>query len=191
MYQKILDEAMAELKEEMADGKGQMTDRNSAHLPSAILHNTFVQECSIDTDLSILIPDEYVENIGERISLYQQLDNSKTEDDLVSFESQLQDRFGNIPEQTKKLISVVRLRWLAVELGFEKLVLKNGKITAWFVSNQKSPYYQSELFSKILQFVQNNPTTYTITEREKKLTLKIEKVNDIDEAMKILKHMKI
>jgi len=190
MYQKILDEAMHELKEEMADVKGQMAD-GKPHQPPTISQQPFVRDCTIDTDLEILIPDEYVENIAERISLYQQLDNSKTEDELTSFEKQLIDRFGEIPEQTKKLINIVRLRWMAVELGFEKLVLKNGRLTAWFVFNQKSPYYQSEMFSKILQFVQTNPKNCSVKQGEEKLTLSIEKIKSIDEAIEILKRIKI
>jgi transcription-repair coupling factor (superfamily II helicase) len=189
MYQKILDEAIAELKEEMDDGKGKMDD-GKLHQPSTINHQPFVRDCAIDTDLEVLIPEEYVESITERIALYQQLDNSKTEDDLISFEKQLKDRFGEIPEETKKLISIVRLRWLAVELGFEKLVLKNGKLTAWFVSNQKSLYYQSNTFLKIIQFVQSNPKTCTINEGENNLTLKIDHIKDIDGAMEMLKKMK-
>ncbi|MEK6615527.1 MAG: TRCF domain-containing protein, partial [Bacteroidota bacterium] len=152
--------------------------------------SNFVRDCTIDTDLSILIPDEYVENITERVALYQQLDNSKTEEDLTTFEKQLQDRFGGIPEKTKKLISVVRLRWLAMELGFEKLILKNGKLTAWFVSNKNSPYYQSGTFSTILQFVQSNPKTCTMNEGENKLTLKIENIKDIDGAMEVVRKMR-
>lgn len=179
MYQKILDEAIAELKEEMYDVK--------THQPSTFNLQPFVRDCVIDTDLSILIPDEYVENISERVTLYQQLDNSKTEEDLITFEKQLLDRFGEIPEQTKKLINVVRLRWLAMELGFEKLVLKNSRLTAWFVSNQKSSYYQSEIFAKVLQFVQTNQKTCSMNEGENKLTLKIENIKDIEYAMDIIK----
>jgi len=182
MYQKILDEAMEELKTEMDNGK--------QHQPSTISHQPFVRDCTIDTDLSILIPDEYVENVAERVALYQQLDNSKTEEDLITFEKQLQDRFGEVPEQTKKLISVVRLRWLAMELGFEKLVLKNEKLIAWFVSNKNSPYYQSQPFSKILQFVQSNSKTCSINEGTTKLTLKIENIKDIGGAMEVIKKMK-
>ena len=189
MYQKILDEAMAELKDEMYNGQGLMVN-GKPHQPSTINHQPFVRDCTIDTDLEVLIPDEYVENIGERISLYQQLDNSKKEDDLIAFEKQLQDRFGDVPEQTKKLMDIVRLRWLAVELGFEKLILKNGRLTAWFVSNQKSPYYQSEIFSKILLFAQSNPKSCTMTEGESKLTLKIENIKDIEAGMDMLKKMK-
>lgn len=189
MYQKILDEAMAELKEEMDNGKGLMVN-GKPHQPSAINHQPFVRDCTIDTDLEVLIPEEYVESISERIALYQQLDNSKTETELLAFEKQMQDRFGLIPEPVKKLIDVVRLRWLAVELGFEKLILKNKRLTAWFVSNQKSPYYQSEIFSEILQFVQGNPKTCSMNEGENKLTLKVENIKEIKEAMLILQKMK-
>jgi transcription-repair coupling factor (superfamily II helicase) len=188
MYQKILDEAMAELREEI-DSR-QLTVGKEAAKNQKPEARSFVRDCTIDTDLEVLIPDEYVENIAERISLYQQLDNSKTEDDLAAFEKQMLDRFGEIPVQTKKLINIVRLRWLAVELGFEKLILKNGKLTAWFVSNQKSPYYQSEIFSKILQFVQANPKNCTMNEGENKLTLKIENIKDIGGAMEMMKRMK-
>lgn len=185
MYQKILDEAMAELHEEIGS-RYPHSPRETAGNKQEDTRN-YVRECTIDTDLEVLIPEEYVESISERIALYQQLDNSKKEDDLVSFEKQMQDRFGLVPPQVKKLIDVVRLRWLAVGLGFEKLVLKNKKLTAWFVSNQRSPYYQSETFSKILQFVQSNPKNCTMTEGESKLTLKVENIKEVDEAVRLLK----
>ncbi len=192
MYQKILDEAMEELREEMAEAdvktqKDSNTQTNTS-APKTQISN-WVRDCVIDTDLAILIPEEYVESIMERIVLYQKLDNSKTEAELTAFESELVDRFGVLPIQTKKLINVVRLRWLAVKLGFEKVVLKNSKLIAWFVSNQKSPYYQSDVFSKIIQFVQSNPTSCAINEGENKLTLKIEKVKDVDTAMELLVKM--
>lgn len=192
MYQKILDEAMEELRIELSLNLS--PKEGTAHpalSPEGRAGEGWVRDCIIDTDLEVLIPEEYVESIGERIALYQQLDNSKTEDELLSFEKQLQDRFGAIPVQVKKLLNIVRLRWLAVELGFEKLILKNKRLTAWFVSNQKSPYYQSEIFSKILQAVQSNPKTCTITEGENKLTLKIENMKDIQDAMEMLKKMKM
>ncbi|TAL58798.1 MAG: transcription-repair coupling factor [Bacteroidetes bacterium] len=188
MYQKILDEAMQELREEV-DGR-QLAVGNETAGSRNLEDRNFVRDCTIDTDLEVLIPEEYVESISERIALYRQLDNSKTEDQLVAFEKHLQDRFGLVPNQVKKLISVVRLRWLAVELGFEKLILKNKKITAWFVSNQKSPYYQSKKFSQILQFVQSNPKTCSMNEGESKLTLKIENIKDIDTAVSILATIK-
>ncbi len=191
MYQKILDEAMYELKEETQIDNGELKmEKANTNSQLSIVNYQFVKDCTIDTDLSILIPDEYVENITERVSLYQQLDNSKKEEDLIAFEKQLLDRFGEIPEQTKKLISVVRLRWIAMKLGFEKIILKNGKLTAWFVSNKKSPYYQTEIFSRILQFVQNNPKSCSVNEGENKLALKIENINDVEKAIAILNKMK-
>ncbi|MBI3500869.1 MAG: transcription-repair coupling factor [Bacteroidetes bacterium] len=189
MYQKILDEAMAELKDEMFDGRGMMDDGKN-HQPSTINHQPFIRDCQIETDLSILIPDEYVENIAERVSLYQQLDNSKTENDLMNFEKQLIDRFGEVPEQTKQLINIVRLRWLAMELGFEKLILKNGKLIGNFVANQKSPFYQSEIFSKILNFVQSNSKICSMKQGEEKLSLVIEGIKNIGSAMEIFRKIK-
>jgi transcription-repair coupling factor (superfamily II helicase) len=115
------------------------------------------------------------------------LDNSKSENDLKIFETQMKDRFGEIPEQTKQLINVVRLRWLAMKLGFEKLFLKKGKLTGYFISNQKSLFYQSETFSKILNFVQKNPRQFTMKQGEEKLSLAIERITNIKEAMEILK----
>jgi transcription-repair coupling factor (superfamily II helicase) len=193
MYQKILDEAMTELREEMQQsGVRSLESGEKTGTPNSEPHTSnFVRDCTIDTDLEVLIPEEYVESIAERIALYQQLDNSKTENELIAFEKELQDRFGLIPPQVKKLLNIVRLRWLAVQLGFEKLILKNKRLTAWFVSNQKSHYYQSETFSKILQFVQSNPTNCTMTEGDTRLTLKIENIKEISEAMEMLKKMKI
>jgi transcription-repair coupling factor (superfamily II helicase) len=191
MYQKILDEAMAELRSDpsLTLSSGEETARMPLS-PEGRVGEGWVRDCSIDTDLEVLIPEEYIQSITERVALYQQLDNSKRESDLTSFEKQLKDRFGGIPIQTQKLINVVRLRWLAVELGFPKLILKNGKLTAWFIANQKSPYYQSDVFSKIIQFVQSNPKSCTINEGENKLTLKIDHIKDIDGAMEVLKKMK-
>ena len=144
----------------------------------------------IETDLSILIPDEYVENISERVTLYQQLDNSKTEKDLEAFEKQLTDRFGEIPEQTKQLVNIVRLRWLAMKRGFEKLILKNGKLIGYFVSNKKSAFYQSEAFSKTLNFIQNNQKSCEMKQGEEKLSIVIGSIKNIVEAMEILNRMK-
>ena len=188
MYQKILDEAMEELKEEVRSQKLEVGEKITSNLKP--LTSNFVRDCQIETDLSILIPDEYVENISERVSLYQQLDNSKTETNLMNFEKMLIDRFGEIPEQTKQLINIVRLRWLAMELGFEKLILKNGKLIGNFISNQKSPFYQSEIFSKILNFVQSNPKNCTMKQGEEKLSLVIEEIKNIGSAMEIFRRMK-
>ena len=185
MYQKILDEAMYELKEEVAN-RDETEDQPKIQIPTTNTSSGFTRDCQIETDLSVLIPEDYVESISERIGLYQQLDNSKKEEDLIAFEKQMLDRFGKLPEQTNQLIHTVRLRWLAIKLGFEKLILKNGKLTLWFISNQKSPYYQSDVFTRILQFAQSNPKICTLNQGENKLSLKIENVKDIQIAMAIL-----
>lgn len=189
MYQKILDEAMSELKEEMYDGRGLMNEGN-IHQLSTINHQLYVKDCQIETDLSILIPDEYVENISERISLYQQLDNSRTENDLMNFERMLIDRFGKIPEQTRQLINVVRLRWLALELGFEKLVLKKGILIGYFIANPKSGFYESETFSKILNYVQGHPANCSVRQGEEKLSLVVEGIKSVAAAMEFMRKMR-
>lgn len=184
MYQRILDEAIEELWEEVRN--------NEAEQPNEIKTNpimqtaNYIRDCQIETDLEVLIPDEYVENITERVALYRQLDDSKSEDDLTAFEKQLSDRFGPIPEKTKRLMDIVRLRWLAMKLGFEKFALKNEKLVAWFISNQKSPYYQSATFTRILQFAQSNPKICALNQGDNKLTLKITNIKNIESAMNIL-----
>lgn len=184
-YQKILDEAMDELREDLVSNTLSLEKENKAG-NTLLQTGKWVRDCQIETDLSLLIPDEYVENVTERISLYQQLDSSKTENDLLSFEKMLIDRFGAIPEQTKQLINVVRLRWIAMKIGFEKLVLKNEKLTGYFVSNKKSLFYQSELFSKILYFVQNHSQICSMKQSEEKLLLSIKNIRSISDAMEIL-----
>ena len=145
MYQKILDEAIRELKrtafKELFKAEIQQQD-------------DFVRDCSIDTDLEILIPDDYVESITERLSLYSRLDNCETEKDLLDFHTEMTDRFGPIPAQVEDLFTTVRCRKIAVELGFEKLFLKNETLKCFFVGNPDSPYFQSETFTGILQFLQ-------------------------------------
>src|SRR5690606_32315059 len=114
----------------------------------------FVKDCSIDTDLEILIPDSYVESITERLSLYSRLDNCETEDELLDFHNELTDRFGPVPAVVEDLFTTVRVRKIAVELGFEKLFLKNETLKCFFVGNPESPYFQSNTFNGILQFLQ-------------------------------------
>ena len=114
----------------------------------------FVTDCTIDTDLEILIPDSYVESITERLSLYSRLDNCETAEDLQQFHQEMLDRFGPIPAPVEDLFTTVRCRKLAVALGFEKMLLKNETLKCFFVSNPDSPYFQSETFLGLLQFLQ-------------------------------------
>jgi transcription-repair coupling factor (superfamily II helicase) len=174
MYQKILNEAIQELKEtEFKD----MYDE---------LQTAFVHDCQIETDMEILIPDDYVSNIAERINLYKELDNYETEEELANFEKELIDRFGPVPESTKELIQALRLRWVGKAIGVEKLVLKQNKLICYFISNQDSLYYQSPLFTKVLNFVQKNPNLCILKERNGRLSLVFEHVKTIVKALNLL-----
>ncbi|MFT5666861.1 MAG: transcription-repair coupling factor (superfamily II helicase) [Vicingaceae bacterium] len=174
MYQKILNEAIQELKEtEFKD----MYDE---------LQTAFVHDCQIETDMEILIPDDYVSNIAERINLYKELDNYETEEELANFEKELIDRFGPVPESTVELIQALRLRWVGKAIGVEKLVLKQNKLICYFISNQDSLYYQSPLFTKVLNFVQKNPNLCTLKERNGRLSLVFEHVKTIVKALNLL-----
>lgn len=194
MYQKILDEAIQELKEnefkdlfkeEEQRRDQQQGDKHARHI------TVYVRDTQVDTDLEILIPDGYVGNITERLSLYRELDDSKSEDDLGRFESMLRDRFGPVPETVIELIETVRLRWLGMDIGLERLVLKNGRMTGYFISNQNSPYYQSESFTRVLKFIQANPRAAKMKEANNKLTLAFENVKSVKDAIVLLKPMTV
>lgn len=175
MYHKILDEAVLELKE--------------SEFKNVFKHEidkTYVKECQIETDLEILITDDYIHNISERLSLYKELDALVTEEELLMFQKNISDRFGKPPAQTMELINTIRLRRLAKKLGFEKLVLKSGRMSAYFVSNSDSMYFQSETFKGILKYVQNKPENYRFKETKDKLILIINNISSINEAQKML-----
>ncbi len=145
MYQKILNEAIRELKH---------TEFKEVFNDQIIEKEDFVSDCSMDTDLEVLIPDSYVESIAERLSLYTRLDNCETIDELKAFEQQLIDRFGPIPKQVAHLFIALQCRWLAQQAGFEKLILKNKQLRLYFVSNHESPYFDSPTFKHILEVLQ-------------------------------------
>ncbi len=172
MYHKILDEAIMELKEN--EFKDVFKDEQ---------HVEFVKDCLIETDLEILVPDHYITNITERLSLYKELDNIQSEEVLLQFLKRLIDRFGPVPKQTAELLNAVRLRWLAKKIGFEKIILKNKKLTGYFISKQDSPYYQSEKFTQVLKFVQQNPSLCRIREANDKLTLTFFNVETVEDAL--------
>lgn len=151
------------------------------------IHQQYVSDCAIDTDMEILIPDEYVTNITERLNLYRELDDSTTEEELSHFEKNLHDRFGPVPDQAIELIHTIRLRWLAMEIGLEKLLLKNNRMVGYFIPKQDSPYYQSETFTKVLKFVQQNMRNCKMKETNGKLTLSFENIRSIDDAIEKLK----
>ena len=180
MYQKILDEAMHELK--LAEYSDLYADE---------LDTKYVKECQIETDLEILIPDAYISNITERLSLYKELDNIETEEELMAFQEKLIDRFGPVPTETQELLSALRLRMLARTIGFEKLILRNQLMTGHFISNETSAYYQSEIFTAVLKYVQTHTNSCRMKEGSGKLSITFQRVSNVSDALKILREMKI
>jgi transcription-repair coupling factor (superfamily II helicase) len=149
MYHKILDEAVQELKENEFRALFENDLAESA--------NKLKVDCQIETDMHVLIPENYVTSISERLSLYTQLDDMKSEEDLVNFQRAINDRFGPIPPEVKDMIEIVRVRWKAEVLGIEKIMLKNNNLRCFFVSSQNERYYKSSVFGKILDYVKVNP----------------------------------
>jgi transcription-repair coupling factor (superfamily II helicase) len=180
-YQKILGEAFAEIREEKGLSPEDKDGKESSYLT----------DCSIDTDLEILLPDTYIGIISEKIRLYKELDAISAEKELVKFAEELQDRFGPLPEEARQLTYIVRLRWLAIELGFEKIIMKNGILIAYFVNNQMSSYYSSEKFAHILAFLQKQHKRFRMKEQKEKLYITVENVTSVEQAYMIFLEMKV
>lgn len=179
MYNKILDEAIHELKE----------DEFAELFKEEQVHKIEAKDCTIETDLEALIPDDYVRNIAERLSLYNELSSLTTELQLNQFADQMKDRFGELPGQVWDLIEMIKLRELAKQLGFEKIVMKNSAFAAYFPDEKKQAYYQSELFTKVLQFIQQNAQRCKLKQTPKSLILGIQHVSGIAHAKKVLQDM--
>ncbi|HHS96070.1 MAG TPA: transcription-repair coupling factor, partial [Phaeodactylibacter sp.] len=113
----------------------------------------YVRDVIIETDIEMLIPDDYISNIQERLNLYTELDNIKKEEDLLAFERNMEDRFGEIPRPVKELFEGLRLRWVCKQMGFERLLLKNQKLRCFFLSNPQSPFYETAFFQNMVQFI--------------------------------------
>ena len=177
MYQRILAEAVKELKE------SEFKDIYVKNTSDSFL----VDECQIDTDMEILIPDHYVNSISERLQLYKDLNTIENDDELNIFVEQITDRFGKIPPEVEKLLHTIRLRWIAKDLGFEKIILKANKMIAYFVANPNSAFFQSEQFGLILKFIQLNPKACQMKEKNNKLSLIFEKISTVEMALIQLK----
>lgn len=173
MYHKILDEAIRELKE----------DEFADVFQDQPLHKIEAKDCSIETDFEALIPDEYVRNIGERLSLYNQLSSIVESAELNTFVNDLLDRFGPLPKQVVDLVKVIELREYAKKLGFEKLVLKNGLLIATFPNENNKTYYQSELFSSVLLFIQQNSGKSKLKQTGKILQLHLANIRKVEDGI--------
>ena len=180
MYQKILDESIRELKRK--DFKELFKEEISKQ-------DDFVSDCTIDTDLEILIPDSYVENITERLSLYSRLDNCDKEADLQLFHAEMIDRFGPMPKEVESLFVTVRCRWLAVDLGFEKLVLKENMMRCYFINKNDSPYFESDTFKNVLQYLQTGTNKARLKQVAKNFLLIVETMKDMETAHRFLQQM--
>ncbi len=180
-YQKILNEAIDELKEK--EFKTLYNEEESEG-------KSFVKEIQIDTDLELLIPDDYISIISERLSLYTELSTIDTLEKLQKFETDLIDRFGEIPTQVKDLLLSVQLKWQAQKLGIEKLVLKKQTLIGYFISNQESPFYNSSVFHQMLSYVQKHPNICSIKEKQTskglRLLIRFNQVKTVSTALELL-----
>ena len=185
-YQKILNEAVTELKnDEFAE---LYADENKSG-DSRISGEEFVDECNVESDLELLFPNEYIPSSSERMLVYRELDKLELDKDVDAFKQRLVDRFGKIPPEGEELIRIVPLRRLGKRLGVEKITLKAGRMILYFVSNQESPYYQSEAFGKIIDYMSHNPRNCNLREQNGRRSMVITKVENVETAVKILQEI--
>lgn len=179
-YQKILNEAIDELKE--TEFKDLYEDDGN--------EKDYVKDITIDSDFELLFPDDYVNNIAERLILYTKLNDIKNEVELKKLESEIRDRFGELPTQVVDLMNSVRIKWIATKMGLEKVVMKQNKLIGYFITDQKSGFYQSPNFTRILQFVQSHPQACKMKEKQTRnglrLLLTFENIKSVDKALKAL-----
>jgi len=185
-YQRILKEAMQELKEEefseLYDGR-----EGAAKQPEG--ERLFIQDARIETDMSVMFPDEYISNITEKMKLYRQLNNLNDEEALKAFERMLEDRFGPLPPAAKALTDIVRIRWIAMRLGMERIVLKQDCLRATFISDKNSPFYNSDVFRNLLFYIQKKPLHFQLKEQNEKLTLTVPGIDTVEKALALVREM--
>ncbi len=180
MYQKILEEAIRELKR---------TSFKDLFKEEISKQDDFVSDCTIDTDLEILIPDSYVESISERLSLYTRLDSCEKEEELLEFHKEMVDRFGPVPPQVEDLFTTVRCRWMGVALGFEKMSLKEDTLRCYFINRPDSPYFESDLFKKVLAYLQTGTNKARLKQTGRMFMLIVDSVKDMGSMHRFLTHM--
>jgi transcription-repair coupling factor (superfamily II helicase) len=177
-YQKILAEAIDELKEK---------EFKDLYAGSEHKRTTFVKETVIDTDFELLFPDDYVNNITERLNLYTKLNELKDEASLKQFENELIDRFGELPKPAIALLDSVKLKWIAIAMGLERLIMKNDQLVGYFVADQQSDFYQSPNFTRVLQFVQQHSDIAKMKEKQTRnglrLLLSVGNIRSIKQAL--------
>ncbi len=185
-YQKILNEAIEELKE---------NEFKELYQEEDLEDKDFVKDVQIDTDFTLMLPTDYVNNVSERLNLYTQLNKVKTEEELARFESGLIDRFGDLPPQTADLLTSIRLKWIAVKIGLEKVVMKRGILLGYFIANQQSRFYQTQNFTRVLQYVQSHPHLCKMKEKETRkglrLLIRFEHIDSIETALQTLKPLSL
>ncbi|WP_293873639.1 transcription-repair coupling factor [Flavobacterium sp.] len=181
-YQKIMNEAIEELKEN--EFKELYESENDVDTKE------YVKDLQIDTDFELLFPDEYINNITERLNLYNELGTIKDEAGLLAYENNLIDRFGALPKETQALLNSIRIKWIATQMGIEKIIMKQGKLIGYFVGDQQSAYYNSKQFRKMLQFVQQHGNICKMKEKETKnglrLLITFENVKSINKALEYM-----
>ncbi|MDY8136972.1 transcription-repair coupling factor [Aquimarina sp. 2201CG5-10] len=179
-YQKILNEAIEELKENEFKELYEDTSEDKVYL----------KDTQIDTDFELLFPDDYINNITERLNLYTELNSISDEKALQEYEKRLIDRFGELPDQAVDLLDSVRIKWIAKTIGIEKIIMKQNKLIGYFISDQQSGFYQSPAFSKVLQYVQQNTRICKMKEKNTRnglrLLLTFDNINGVEKALKVL-----
>jgi transcription-repair coupling factor (superfamily II helicase) len=178
-YQKILNEAIEELKENEFKDLYKSENQN--------VNKDFVKDVQIDTDFETLFPDDYINNITERLNLYTKLNDIKTSDKLESFKDELKDRFGDLPIQVIDLLDSVKLKWTAAKVGIEKLVIKQHKMIGYFIANQESSFYQSNQFRQVLAQIQQSQNQFILKEKKTRnglrLVLNFGHIENIEHAL--------
>ena len=182
-YHRILNEAIQELKQD--EFKDLFAEEEKSQ-SQAFLKLKYVSDCTIDTDMELLFPDSYIPGNSERMLLYRELDNIETQEELDLYKKGLEDRFGKLPSESRELLDILPLRWKAIQLGMEKIILKNGSMICYFISDQRSAFYQSDTFVKIVQHVQKGKSKGKMKESNGKLILSFTSVPNVETAQYIL-----
>ena len=183
-YQKIMNEAIAELRAE-----GLQVAGLGAAEQDVVEQMHYVDDAHIEIEVEAGLPDAYVAQQAERLKLYRELDSTKDEAALQAFESRLADRFGPLPREAQELLNVVRLRWEAIRLGIERVKVKNGLMILHFVGEQNSPYYKSDTFMELLRKVTQNPARFVLKQHNNRLAMTVRNVKDIEDGYKTLQQL--